>query len=66
MLKDRNIFSKLKAKKVIINKSVLSPADVEEFASEAGINVFYVMPPLNDRERSKEVRDLLLRLGMAK
>lgn len=66
MLKDRNIFSKLKAKKVIINKSVLNATDVEEFASEAGINIFYVMPPLNDRERSKEVRDLLLRLGMAK
>ena len=66
MLKDRNVFSKIRNKKVVINKSVLSATDVEEFANEAGISVFYVMPPLNDRERPKEVRDLLLRLGMAK
>lgn len=64
MLRDRNIFSKLRGKKIIINKSILSEADVKEFASEAGVELFYVLPPLNDREYPREVCDLLNRLGM--
>ena len=66
MLRDRTIFSKLKDKKVIINKSTLSEADVKEFAQEAGIDIFYVLPPLNDRERSIEIRNLLTYLGMVR
>ena len=66
MLRDRNIFSKLQNKKVIINRSVLSEADLREFAAEAGINIFYVLPPLNDRERSVEIANLLRVLGMVR
>jgi hypothetical protein len=65
MLRDRSIFQKLKGKKVIINRSTLSEADVKEFASEAGIDIFYVLPPLNDRERSGIIADLIRRLGIA-
>ena len=64
MLKDRSIFQKLRGKKVIINRSTLSEADVKEFASEAGIDIFYVLPPLNDRERSNIIADLIKRLGL--
>lgn len=64
MLRDRNVFSKVKNKKVIINRSVLSESDVKEFAREAGISIFYVMPPLNDRESSENVNELLKKLGM--
>ncbi len=64
MLRDKNIFSKLKGRKVIINKSTLSESDVREFSMEAGINIFYVLPPLNDRERSSVVSDLLKYLNM--
>lgn len=64
MLRDRNIFTKLRGKKIIINKSTLSEADVKEFASEAGVEIFYVLPPLNDREYPREINDLLNRLGM--
>ena len=63
MLRDKAIFSKLKGKKVIINKSTLSEADVKEFSIEAGIDIFYVIPPLNDRERSNIIVDLLKHLG---
>lgn len=66
MLRDRTIFSKLKDKKVIINKSTLSEADIKEFGQEAGIDIFYVLPPLNDRERSVEIRNLLTYLGMVR
>ncbi len=64
MLRDRNIFSKLRDKKVVINKSTLSDADIKEFAKEAGIKIFYALPPVNDRERTKEIDDFLIRLGM--
>ena len=66
MLRDRNIFSKIKGKKVIINRSTLSESDVREFAQEAGVDIFYVIPPLNDRERSNIIADLLRRLGLVK
>ena len=61
-----NIFTKLKGKKVVINRSVLSEADIKEFASEAGINIFYALPPVNDRELSENISKLLLKLGMIK
>lgn len=66
MMKDRSIFSKLKGKKVIINRSTLNEADIREFASEAGIDIFYVIPPLNDRERSNIIADLLRQLGLVR
>ena len=66
MMRDRNIFTKLKGKKVVINRSVLSEADIKEFASEAGINIFYALPPVNDRELSENISKLLLKLGMIK
>ena len=62
MLRDKSIFSKLRDKKIIINKSTLSEEDVKEFAKEAGVRIFYVLPPLNDRERSQELNDLLVNL----
>ena len=66
MLRDRAVFTKLRDKKVIINKSTLSEADVNEFASEAGIRIYYVLPSINDRERSIEICNLLRTLGMVK
>lgn len=66
MLRDRTVFTKLRDKKVLINKSTLSEADVNEFASEAGIRIYYVLPSINDRERSIEICNLLRTLGMVK
>lgn len=66
MMRDRNIFSRLRGKKVVINRCTLSENDVREFANEAGINIFYVLPPLNDRERSQIISDMLKALGMVR
>ena len=66
MMRDKNIFSKLKDKKVIVNRSTLNENDLKEFAREAGINIFYVLPPLNDRERSGDIANLLKMLGMVR
>ena len=66
MIRDRAIFSKLKNKKVIVNKSVLSEGDLKEFALEANINIFFVLFSLNDRESSEYIDKLLLKLGLIK
>lgn len=66
MLKDRTVFTRLKDRKIVINKSTLSPADVSEFSSEAGVKIFYVLPSINDRERSREICSLLMALGMVR
>lgn len=57
--KSRDIFSKLSNKKVILNKSLLLNNDVFDFESEAGIKVFYNMPPLDDRKRNAIITDFL-------
>ena len=66
MMRDKMIFSKLKGKKIIINKSTLSENDIREFAMEAGVEIFYVIPPLNDRERSNIIAGLLRHIGLVK
>ena len=66
MLKDRAVFSKLGNKKLILNKCVLSKEDCMGFQTEAGINFFYIMPPLNDREKNEYVTRLLGVMGLLK
>jgi hypothetical protein len=66
LLKDRAMFSKLTNKKLLLNKCVLSKSDCDNFQAEAGINFYYVMPPLNDRERSEYLTRLLGVMGILK
>ena len=58
------IFSKLQNKKVILNKSLLLNNDVLDFEHEAGIKVFYNMPPLDERKRNAIIGDFLSKLGL--
>ena len=58
------VFNKLSNRKVILNKSLLLNNDVFDFESEAGIKVFYNMPPLDERKRNAVVNDFLSRLGL--
>ena len=66
MMRDKTAFDKIKDKKIVINRSVLNNADVKEFAREAGVNIFFTLPALNDREDSSYISDLLVKLGMVK
>ena len=66
MMRDKNAFNKIKDKKIVINRSVLSNADVKEVAREAGVNVFFTLPALNDREDASAISELLVKLGMVK
>lgn len=59
-----DIFNKLKDKKVILNQSLLLNNDIFDFEKEAGITIFYNMPPLDERKRNSIISDFLIKLGL--
>ena len=62
--KDHTAFEKLKDKKVILNRSVLSDKDVADFEYESKSKVFFNMPYLDDKlDKSVSVYELLNKLG---
>lgn len=65
MLRDRKAFEKLAGKKIILSQCVLSNSDIKQFEYEANIKVFYVVPPLDERNKNEEVlNELLRKLGI--
>lgn len=62
--KNKNVFAKLKGKKIVLNQSLLSNKDISELEYEAGVKFFYSLPPLNDRKRNDAVTELLSKLGL--
>lgn len=61
-----DIFSKLGGKKIILNKSLLDTKDVSDLENEAKTKIYYSIPPLNDRMFSRNLDNLLARLGFSK
>ena len=57
-------FKMIANKKVLLNKSLLLQNDVSDFQGEAGIKVFYNMPPLDERKKNAIVNDFLIQLGL--
>lgn len=65
--KNVKVFEQLRGKKIVLNNSTLSSSDVNRLAAEAGISVFYNIPPQNDRNQDFPVIiGLLMRLGIFK
>ncbi len=64
MRRNRNIFSKLQQKKIVLNKSSLSNKDIADFEYEAKVKVFYNMPSLDERKKNPVFDDFLSRLGV--
>ena len=64
MAVNRNIFNELKNKKVLLNKSLLSPSDINTLEGEAGLRFFYNIEPLNDRIFNDTISKLLNLLGI--
>lgn len=65
MRRDRMALEKLKDKKIVLNKSLLSNVDVKEFEYEARVKMFYNIPPLDERKDSQMVLDSFLeKLGI--
>ena len=64
---DNNIFEELKSKKIVLNRSVLSAKDVEDFENESGSKVFYNLPYLDDKlDNQAIINDFLLNLGFSR
>ena len=55
MLINKNIFEKLYGKKIVLNKSLLSPKDVADFEYEAHTKILCNISPLNDRDLNEGV-----------
>ncbi len=64
MMGNRNAFNGLRGKKVILNKSLLSDNDSAVLAKEAGISIYFNLPPLNDRVYNPILGQLLSKLGI--
>lgn len=64
MRTNRRIFSELKGKKIVLNKSLLTGKDITDFEFESGAHVFYNLPPLDERRKNNEIVNLLSRLNV--
>lgn len=64
MRRDRIIFQKIKDRKVVLNKCLLSESDIKTFESETKTKVFAVVKPLDDRAEQVDLDGLLEKLGL--
>lgn len=64
---NRKIFDKIKDKKIILNKSLITSKDVLDFEYETQVSVFYNMPPLNERkDNASYIHPFLSKLGLVR
>ncbi len=61
----KDAFSKLLNCKVVLNQSLLLNNDIFDFESEAGIKVFYNIPPLDERKRNGIIHEFIIKLGLS-
>ena len=64
MMENRFIFRELFNKKIILNKSLLIPSDVNALSKEAGVDMFMNIPPVNDRMNNQIIEELIKKLGL--
>ena len=64
---DPTIFDKLKDKKIVLNRSILTNKDVDDFEYESNSKVFYNLPFLDDKkDHHKEIDEFAIALGFAR
>ncbi len=62
--RNRGIFNTLKGKKIILNKSLLDNKDIMDFEYESKSQIFYNIPPLDDKkDKHRVLDDMLSHLG---
>lgn len=67
MVVSSKVLSELSNKKIVLNKSLLNNKDVRDFEYESRLEVFYNVPPVNDRDKDiDEVKHLLSKMGFNK
>ena len=62
--REPSAFNRVRNKKVILNKSLLTSKDISDFEMESNIRVAYNMPPLDERQRNGAINDFLVRTGL--
>lgn len=67
MVTNRRELEKLKGRKVVLMQSILSANEVAEFEYEAKLNVFFNMPPLDERKDNLvKLDEFLSKLGFSR
>ena len=62
--KDSSIFERLKGKKIVLNRSILTNKDVQDFEYESNSKIFFNIPNLDDKkEYNKALEDFLIEMG---
>lgn len=65
--KDREAFLKLKDKKIVLNKSVLTSKDISDFEHESNSKVFFNIPYVDDKKEHEQILDdFLVALGFSR
>lgn len=64
MRTNKNIFNDLNGKKIILNKSLLSDKDVNDFETEANTKILYNVPPLDERRKNDKIVSLIDIVGL--
>lgn len=62
--KNRDIFTKLSNKKVVLNRSLLNGKEVGNLEYEAKIKMFYNLPPLDERKKNFILDEFLAKFGL--
>ena len=62
--RNKMALDRLKGKRIMLNKSMLSNRDVEELENESGLKFFFNMPTLNDRVKNEAIVNFLDSIGM--
>lgn len=62
--REKSVFDRLKDKKILLNKSLLSNKEITELEYEANAKMFYNIPPLDERKKNPVIQELLFRLGL--
>lgn len=67
MVTNRRELEKLKGRKVVLMQSILSANEVAEFEYEAKLNIFFNMPPLDERKDNLvKLDEFLSKLGFSR
>ena len=65
--KDPEIFNRLQGKKIVLNRSVLSNNDINDFEHESGSKVFYNIPNVDDKlDEQETINKFLMALGFSR
>lgn len=64
MRTNKNIFNDLNGKKIILNKSLLSDKDVNDFEGEANTKILCNVPPLDERRKNDKIVSLIDIVGL--